>query len=180
MTRPATGEPLLVAPGVRAAVAATPDVLAAVGGAERARALLAPYERTRVDRLRRPEDRDDHVAAHVLVRRVAAALLADGGRAVGAGDLVLEQRCPGCGDDTHGRPAVAGEDGLHVSLSHARGWVAAAAAHRPCGIDVETVTAVAPLPDVLTPGEAAELAALPPGEQPARRSCGCGPARRPS
>lgn len=153
--------------GVRALVAATPDVLAAVGGAERARALLAPYERTRVDRLRRPEDRDDQVAAHVLVRRVAAALLADGGRAVGAGDLVLEQHCPGCGSDTHGRPAIAGETGLHVSLAHARGWVAAAAAGRPCGIDVEPVGSVAPLPDVLTPGEAAELAALPPAEQPA-------------
>nr|WP_275940895.1 4'-phosphopantetheinyl transferase superfamily protein [Nocardioides zeae] len=46
-------------------------------------------------------------------------------------------------------------------MSHARGWVAAAAATRPCGIDVETVRPVAPLHGVLTADEAAELAELP-------------------
>ena len=164
MTGP-PGAPRLVAPGVRALVATTTDVLTAAGGAEPARALLAAYELARVDRLRRPGDRDDHVAAHVLVRRVAAALLADGGSSVAAGDLVLEQRCPGCGGDTHGRPAIVGVDDLHVSLSHARGWVAAAASDRSCGIDVEPVTPVVPLRGVLTPGEAAELEACAPGER---------------
>lgn len=148
--------------GVHAVVSTTAAVLDAAGGVAAARALLAPYERARADRLRRPADRDDHVAAHVLVRRVAAALLTDAGRGVEAGDLVLEQRCPGCGGHDHGRPAITGADGVHVSLSHARGWVAAAAAGRPCGIDVEPVAPGAPLEGVLAPGEVTALTALGP------------------
>ncbi|WP_447645483.1 4'-phosphopantetheinyl transferase family protein [Nocardioides zeae] len=148
--------------GVHAVVATTAAVLDAAGGVAAARALLAPYERARADRLHRSTDRDDHVAAHVLVRRVAAALLADGGREVEARDLVLEQRCSGCGGDDHGRPAIAGVPGVHVSLSHARGWVAAGAARGPCGIDVEPVAPVAPLQGVLSPGEAAGIADLGP------------------
>jgi len=107
------------------------DVLAGTGGR------LNAGELARNARLRHRDDRDAHRAAHLLVRRVAARLLA-----VSADDLDLAHRCPGCGSDRHGRPRLVGHDGTFVSLSHTRGMVAAIAATRPCGIDVERVRAV--------------------------------------
>lgn len=93
---------------------------------------LAPHETRRAARLRSPDDRRDYLAAHVLVRRAAARLLpAD------AAPVSLLQRCPGCGEDGHGPPTAQGHPDLHLSLSHARGAVAAAAAWAPVGIDVE-------------------------------------------
>ncbi|GEL94304.1 4'-phosphopantetheinyl transferase family protein [Cellulomonas composti] len=109
-------------------------------------AALTPAERARRDRLTDVADRAAYTAAHLLVRRCAADALG-----VTARGLVLRQRCPGCGGDDHGVPTIAGHDGLAVSLSHTRGYVAALAvvvgpgpdAGTPrVGVDVERAQAV--------------------------------------
>ena len=118
--------------------------------------ILTAEERVRWRRLARAEDRDAYLAAHGLVRRVAAEL-------TGAAGLVLRQRCPDCGGTDHGRPAIEGHPEVHVSLSHTRGMVAAVAARTPCGIDVEAIGHVPD--DVLTPAERAWA-----GQDAARRT----------
>ena len=107
--------------------------------------ILTDEERGRWERLAEAADRDAYLAAHCLVRQVAAELLG------GTGHLVLRQSCPRCTGADHGRPAIEGHPAIHVSLSHARGMVAAIAAGSPCGIDVE---AIGDIPDdVLTDTE---------------------------
>lgn len=100
---------------------------------------LTAAEQERRDRLRHERDRAAYVAAHTLVRICAGELLG-----APAGDITVAQQCPGCGKIDHGRPYVVDAPDVHVSLSHTRGWVAAIAAERPCGIDIERVRPVSP------------------------------------
>lgn len=98
---------------------------------------LSTEEWKRANAFSRPADREDYVAAHILAR-VAAA------RVIGTSDIpgpeartyALMQRCERCGG-AHGRPHLPAHPGLHVSLSHTRGTVAAACAIAPIGIDIE-------------------------------------------
>lgn len=106
----------------------------AVGEREYDAALLSPAERARHDRLRREDDRAAYVAAHVLARECTGELLG-----IPPAHVVLAQRCAECGREGHGVPRVVGHPAVHVSLSHARQYVAAVAAHAICGIDVELV-----------------------------------------
>jgi len=82
-------------------------------------------------RLRHAPDRDDFLAAHLLVRVCAGRLL---GRP--SDEIVIVQRCATCGGP-HGRPEVVGHPDVGASLAHSRGAVAAAAGTVPVGIDVE-------------------------------------------
>ena len=109
-------------------------------------ALLTDVEDARRQRLVQQADRDAYLAAHVLVRLVTAELTgSDPGR------LTLAHTCPTCAGTDHGRPAIVEHPEVRVSLSHARGVVAAIAASTPCGIDVE---AIGRIPDpALTPAE---------------------------
>lgn len=95
---------------------------------------LTTAESVRWRRFARPADRDAYLAAHVLVRVVAAELAG-----VDAAGLELTHDCPDCGAGDHGRPLLKGLEKVHVSLSHTRGWVGAIAADARCGIDVEPV-----------------------------------------
>lgn len=112
----------------------TRDVLDRFGGWA---TYLSVEERKRASAFSRPTDRDDYVAAHILARIAAA-------RVTGSPDIPgpasrtygLVQRCERCGG-AHGRPRLPAHPGLHVSLSHTRGAVAAACAIVPIGIDVE-------------------------------------------
>jgi 4'-phosphopantetheinyl transferase len=69
------------------------------------------------------------------------------------------------GRDSGGRPVVSERLGLHVSIAHAGGFVACAAARRPVGVDIER--ADRPEADeglaayVCCAGEREQLAALP-------------------
>ncbi|MFI6443732.1 4'-phosphopantetheinyl transferase family protein [Kitasatospora sp. NPDC050543] len=112
-----------------AAVAASDAVLRHPGMGDQ---LLTAVERERADRFRHESGRRDFVAAHLLVRLCAARLLG-----TDAASLTLAQHCPGCGRSGHGRPYLSQHPDVHVSLSHTRGVVAAAAAGQPVGIDVE-------------------------------------------
>ena len=96
--------------------------------------LLTSAERGRHERLVAEADKQAYAAAHVLVRECAAELLG-----AARGEIVIEQRCARCGSVEHGAPSVA-DAAVQVSLSHARGQVAAVAATRRCGIDVERVS----------------------------------------
>jgi 4'-phosphopantetheinyl transferase len=92
---------------------------------------LTDIERARAEALRKPADRDDFVAAHLLARTAAATLLRT------ADALTLVQRCPDCGGTDHGRPSIAEAPRLHLSLSHTHGYVAAVASPAPVAVDVE-------------------------------------------
>jgi 4'-phosphopantetheinyl transferase len=98
-------------------------------------ATLTSVERARAGEFRSPADTDDFVAAHLLVRECAAKLLG-----TGAEQIVIEQRCERCGGP-HGWPAVAGEPVIRPAWSHSRGHVAAVAADRRVGVDIELRTA---------------------------------------
>ncbi|WP_055553639.1 4'-phosphopantetheinyl transferase family protein [Streptomyces kanamyceticus] len=125
---------------------------------------LAPYERERAARLPAGPRRRDYLAAHVLVRLCAARLTG-----TPADTLVLGQHCDDCGGDDHGRPFLRDHPGIHVSLSHTTGAVAAAAGTDPVGVDVEDATAAVfdarVAARVLAP---AELAAVHADPDPAR------------
>ncbi|MFD8755223.1 4'-phosphopantetheinyl transferase family protein [Kitasatospora sp. NPDC059577] len=94
--------------------------------------LLTDLERERAARFRHESGRTDFTAGHLLVRLCAARLLG-----VPAAGLVLAQQCPDCGLADHGKPYLPDHPGVHVSLSHTRGVVAAGAGHQPVGVDVE-------------------------------------------
>ncbi|GAA2138699.1 hypothetical protein GCM10009760_20240 [Kitasatospora kazusensis] len=109
-------------------VAANADVL---GHPETDRFTLTDVESERAARFRHEEDRRNFVAAHLLVRLCAERLL---GR---PGPMTLAQYCPDCGLPGHGKPYLPEHPDIHISLSHTRGAVAAAAGYGPVGVDVE-------------------------------------------
>ncbi len=122
--------------------------------------LLTPAERDRARRFRFERDRRDFVAAHILAR-------VTGGGALGVDprSLTLVQRCDECGEP-HGVPSFAEAPGFGVSVSHTRGYVAAAVGPGRVGVDAEGTGAVglhdeALAADVLAPGERELLASAP-------------------
>lgn len=117
-------------------------------------ASLSAVELARGDRYLRLEDRASYRAAHLLVRACAAELLG-----CAPATLTVAQRCEVCGARDHGRPHLEEHPDVHVSLSHTRGHVAAAAAWTPCGVDVERLRPIAPPPLALSPAESRWLAA---------------------
>lgn len=135
-------------------VGLTPEVLARWADPLGA---LTPVERARAGRFRLERDSSDFVAAHLLARECAAARTNRS-----PAEVVIGQTCTSCNRTGHGRPSVAGEPHLGVSLSHSRGVVAAAACRGRIGVDVERRGRACPderlLASVLTPGERAQLA----------------------
>lgn len=115
--------------------------------------LLTAAEIARRDRLQRSADRAAYVAAHVLVRRCVAELTGSPPEAVR-----IAQSCGRCGEPGHGRPSVLGDARVHVSLSHSSRHVAAIAAFRPVGIDVETIEDQRTIAEVLSERERAWVA----------------------
>lgn len=133
----------------------TRSVLAEVPGGQ---SLLSLPERRRAEAFEHAGAREDFVAAHILARLAVADLAA-----CAPAEVELVQTCPTCGGP-HGRPRVAGREGIRVSWSHAGGAVAAVAATGPCGIDVEPRDAPLDpflLPQVLTPREHERVRSAP-------------------
>ncbi len=125
---------------------------------------LTADEQHRMARLQRPGDRDDFLAAHLLVRTCAARLLG-----VGAERISIVQRCATCGGP-HGRPEIAGYPEVGVSLAHSRGVVAAAAGPGRVGVDVEAYPPAGDLAaaDLSAALSAAEIRAVESAPDPAR------------
>lgn len=146
-------------PASRWAVEPSAAVLAGIGEPP---TLLEPEQRARQLRLRQERDRDDFVAARVLTQRLVA-------QASGypADEVRFSQHCDRCGGPD-GRPLIEGSSGLHISWSHARGWVAAVVSDQPCGIDVEPVSDSGPLFHVLTFEEQQEVRSVPAGSGQSR------------
>ncbi|MEU1283758.1 4'-phosphopantetheinyl transferase superfamily protein [Kitasatospora sp. NPDC005856] len=126
--------------------------------------LLTAMERERAARFRHESGRIDFTAGHLLVRLCAARLLD-----VPVAGLVLAQQCPDCGLADHGKPYLPDHPGVHVSLSHTRGVVAAGAGFQPVGVDVELSARGGSLGSVarrvLAPAELALVEADPEPEQ---------------
>lgn len=93
--------------------------------------LLTPDERFRAAAFRFDGDRDDFVAAHLLVRMGVAEVTG-----LAAERITLVQRCRSC-RGPHGVPRIAEAPEWSVSLSHTRGHVAASASTAAAGVDVE-------------------------------------------
>ena len=132
-------------------MAATDRLLAAHGSKWPGQS--TPAERARAAAFQRPSDRRDYVAAHLLVRLCAASAIN-----VPPATLSVVQECSIC-RGPHGRPTLLGLAEVYVSLSHTAGWVAAAVAGEPVGIDLENASSAALEPSlldfVLTPAERA-------------------------
>ncbi|MEV6148983.1 4'-phosphopantetheinyl transferase superfamily protein [Nonomuraea sp. NPDC052129] len=125
---------------------------------------LTDVERARAARFAFEPDRRSFIAAHLLVRLCAAAVLD-----TDPAGLTLLQHCELHGPG-HGRPYIEQAPSLGVSLSHTRGYVCAAAGAGRVGIDAERVP---PGPfDRLLAGRALterELAAVSTNEELIRR-----------
>ena len=117
--------------------------------------LLTAAERARRERFVHARDRDAYAAAHLLARSCVAAFAG-----IAPGEVRFRQCCERCGGP-HGRPVVVAPDGVHVSWSHTRGYVAAVAASAPCGIDVEAILDRAPPRRALTTAEESWIRGLP-------------------
>ena len=106
-------------------------------------ALLTGAEHLRASRFRFDRDRRDFVAAHALARVTGGAVLG-----VDPGRLTLVQRCDRCGE-AHGAPSFAEAPGLGVSVSHTRGYVAAAVGPGRVGVDTEGTESALPVDEGL-------------------------------
>ncbi len=93
---------------------------------------------TRLDRFRRPEDRDRGLAAHSMLRRLLAPIAG-----LSPPEIRLATRCSACGSTEHGKPELAGygcDPPARFNLSHA-GELVAVVITGPdldAGIDVES------------------------------------------
>lgn len=142
-----------------ALVATTAEVLACP---ELDEGMLAPWERRRLAGIRVPGRRDDVVAARLLLRLCASRVTGRLPR-----EVEPAQRCPGCGQDGHGRPYLPDHPGLGAAFSHADGLAAAAVGPGPVGIDVEPLTRrPGPLPVLRRLLPAAEVDAAHAGPDP--------------
>jgi 4'-phosphopantetheinyl transferase len=88
-------------------------------------------EKHRAASFRQLRDRNDYIAAHVLVRVAVERMTG-----VSAKSVVVRQHCESCGG-AHGRPHVDTWPAVCVSLSHTRGVVAAAVSYTSISIDAE-------------------------------------------
>ncbi|MEE4582473.1 MULTISPECIES: 4'-phosphopantetheinyl transferase family protein [Streptomyces violaceusniger group] len=138
-----------------------PCAAAAVAVAE---GMLDERERERAGRLRTDLLRERYVTSHVGLRTLLGGYLGIAPAEV----AFVRETCgmPDC-DKPHGRPAIAGEDSLHFSLSHSGDAALCAVAGVSVGADVEerdperTGTRLTGLIGQLHPEERAAIDALP-------------------
>jgi phosphopantetheinyl transferase (holo-ACP synthase) len=132
-------------------------------------ACLAPAERLLMAQYRHPRRRAEFVAGRLSLKRALLESQDNSLRICGAGlrrDLVLPAAAQGIAilPDDAGRPCIDIDNSVagairptSVSISHAAGWVAAACADRPIGLDIVDGEAATGLS-----GEHAWLADCPP------------------
>ena len=125
--------------------------------------LLSGQERERWGAYVEADDRLRFLTGAALLRRAAAGCLS-----VSPSRLRVDRTCERCGAQ-HGKPRLPEHPAFDVSVSHAGEHVVVALARGPrIGVDVEPVRDVEVdelARSAFTSVEAAELAALPPGER---------------
>ncbi|MFC8130856.1 4'-phosphopantetheinyl transferase family protein [Streptomyces sp. NPDC057302] len=101
--------------------------------------MLDAKEAQRAAGFQDPAARTRFVTSHVGLRVLLGARLGIAPRDV----VLVRERCgmPGC-EEPHGRPAVAGDPGVHFSLSHAGDVALYALAASPVGADIESLDLV--------------------------------------
>ena len=115
------------------------------------------------DRARAARLKDPAVARRLLARRSLTRWLLADTLGIGAGELVVDRRCPTCGRRDHGRPVVR-DTPIEFSVSSSAQVAAVAVSGGPVGVDVELPrTGIRPLPDALSDRERQELLALADG-----------------
>lgn len=119
--------------------------------------LLSRQERRRLSLFKSPDDAVRHASGRVLARQVVAEFTGHCPASIHIDTVETGEQ--------QGRPLVDAT-GLHprphLSISHSGDWAAVAVATTPCGIDIETETAVTLLgrsPDAFTTAELIELRA---------------------
>ncbi|AGP57577.1 4'-phosphopantetheinyl transferase family protein [Streptomyces rapamycinicus] len=106
----------------------------ATAAAAVAEGLLDERERERAARLRSDVARERYVTSHVGLRTLLGGYLG-----IDPAEVAFTRETCGMPDceKPHGRPALAGEDALHFSLSHSGDAALCAVAGVPVGADVE-------------------------------------------
>jgi len=115
----------------------------------------SPERAARAQRFRKPIDALRCLAAEALLR---FGLWDRHG--LEPGDFQLQA-------DPMGKPFLAQQPSIHVSLSHSGPWVLAAIHSRPVGVDVEEIRplGILPLDTILSPEEAREFLGLDPASR---------------
>jgi len=118
--------------------------------------ILDAEERVRAATLRRPADRLDYEASHLVLRQLLGAYLDRPPQMV----TYCREPCPRCGA-RHGRPAVSmPRRPLHFSLSRSARLVLIGIASTPVGVDIEALPdgeTVAEVSALLHPAERIEI-----------------------
>jgi phosphopantetheine--protein transferase-like protein len=80
-------------------------------------------------------------AGRIRVARAATRIVVGEALGIDPGRVPISRRCAHCGDRTHGRPTVSGNDEISFSLSHSGGYavIALADGGAHVGVDVEAV-----------------------------------------
>ncbi len=93
----------------------------------------------RLDAMLAPEERD--APAPIRVARATTRVVLGDALGMDPDRVPISRRCAHCGDPTHGRPTVAGDDRVSFSLSHSRsfGVIALADGDVRVGVDIEDV-----------------------------------------
>jgi phosphopantetheine--protein transferase-like protein len=93
----------------------------------------------RLDKLLAPDERN--ASEHVRVARAATRVVLGNALATAPDRVAISRVCAHCGNPTHGRPTVAGNDRISFSLSHSGAFavVAVAEGDTRVGVDVEAV-----------------------------------------
>jgi phosphopantetheinyl transferase len=82
-------------------------------------------------------------AGRIRVARAATRIVVGEALGIDPGRVPISRRCAHCGDRTHGRPTVSGNDEISFSLSHSGGYAVIALTEGGVnvGVDVEEVRA---------------------------------------
>lgn len=137
---------LVISGGTSAALTKTSDLADVLSDEERRRAMS----------IRTARNREDFVAAHLLVRLCAGRYAATDPRG-----LTLQQRCSRCGGH-HGAPYILEMSNVSVSIAHSPGYVAVAVGEGAIGVDTERLSRGRRVTmSVLTSAEAAYVRGSP-------------------
>jgi len=93
---------------------------------------LSAIEEARAERFHDRNDAKAFVASRNLLKLLVGSWLH-----LAPSSVVIEQRCSSCSATEHGRPVVANDPSLRISISRSKFWIAAGVSPTNIGVDVE-------------------------------------------